>query len=56
MIIDNFKMIDGGTFREAETRALLGSGRYPCRNIDENLADLAAQVAANETACARSSG
>ena len=49
VIIDNFKMIDGGTFREAETRALLGSGRYPCRNIDENLADLAAQVAANET-------
>ena len=49
VIIDNFKMIDGGTFREADTRALLGSGRYPCRNIDENLADLAAQVAANET-------
>ena len=49
VLIDNFKMIDGGTFREAETRALLGSGPYPCRNIEENLADLAAQVAANET-------
>ncbi len=49
VVIDNFKMIDGGTFREADTRALLASGRYPCRNIDENLADLAAQVAANET-------
>lgn len=49
VIIDNFKMIDGGSFREAETRAILGSGRYPCRNIDDNLADLAAQVAANET-------
>ena len=49
VLIDNFKMIDGGLFREAETRALLGSGPYPCRNIDENMADLAAQVAANET-------
>ena len=49
VLIDNFKMIDGGTFREAETRALLASGTYPCRNIDENMADLAAQVAANET-------
>ena len=49
VLIDNFKMIDGGQFREAETRALLASGRYPCRNIDENMADLAAQVAANET-------
>jgi 5-oxoprolinase (ATP-hydrolysing) len=49
VLIDNFKMIDGGHFREAETRALLASGKYPCRNIDENMADLAAQVAANET-------
>ncbi|MEM7188254.1 MAG: hydantoinase B/oxoprolinase family protein [Pseudomonadota bacterium] len=49
VLIDNFKMIDGGEFREAETRALLASGQYPCRNIEENLADLAAQVAANET-------
>ncbi|MEO0679179.1 MAG: hydantoinase B/oxoprolinase family protein [Pseudomonadota bacterium] len=49
VLIDNFKMIDGGAFREAETRALLASGQYPCRNIDDNMADLAAQVAANET-------
>ncbi|MEM1314773.1 MAG: hydantoinase/oxoprolinase family protein, partial [Pseudomonadota bacterium] len=49
VLIDNFKMIDGGEFRETETRALLASGEYPCRNIEENMADLAAQVAANET-------
>ncbi|MEM7422581.1 MAG: hydantoinase B/oxoprolinase family protein, partial [Pseudomonadota bacterium] len=49
VLIDNFKMVERGVFREAETRALLGSGAYPCRNIDENMADLAAQVAANET-------
>ena len=28
---------------------MLGSGKYPCRNIDQNLADLSAQIAANET-------
>ncbi len=41
-------MVEQGTFREAEMRALLGSGKYPARNIDQNIADLAAQVAANE--------
>ena len=25
------------------------TGKYPCRNVDQNMADLAAQVAANET-------
>jgi 5-oxoprolinase (ATP-hydrolysing) len=49
VLIDNFKMVDGGTFREVDTRALLASGKYPCRNIDSNIADLKAQVAANET-------
>jgi 5-oxoprolinase (ATP-hydrolysing) len=47
VLIDNFKMIDGGVYREAETRALFSSGRYPARNVDQNLADLRAQVAAN---------
>lgn len=49
VLIDNFKLVDRGVLREKETRALLASGKYPCRNIDENMADLAAQVAANET-------
>jgi 5-oxoprolinase (ATP-hydrolysing) len=48
VLIDNVKMVDQGTFREREMRALLGSGKYPARNIDQNIADLAAQVAANE--------
>ena len=47
VLIDNFKMIDGGVYREAETRALLSSGRWPARNVEQNLADLRAQVAAN---------
>eukprot|EP00095_Tigriopus_kingsejongensis_P001143 snap_masked-scaffold5766_size4353-processed-gene-0.1 protein:Tk01143 transcript:snap_masked-scaffold5766_size4353-processed-gene-0.1-mRNA-1 annotation:"5-oxoprolinase" len=49
VLIDNFKLVDRGTLRDAETRALLASGTYPCRNIDDNMADLAAQIAANET-------
>jgi len=49
VLIDNFLLVDQGQLREKETRALLGSGKYPCRNIDQNMADLAAQVAANET-------
>ena len=49
VVIDNFKLVDRGRLREAETRALLASGKYPCRNIDENMADLEAQVAANAT-------
>ena len=41
-----------GDFREAELRALLGSGEWPARNPDRNIADLKAQIAA----CARGAG
>ncbi|MEI6760136.1 MAG: hydantoinase B/oxoprolinase family protein [Betaproteobacteria bacterium] len=46
--IDNVKLVDQGVLREAEMLALLGSGRYPCRNPAQNIADLKAQIAANE--------
>lgn len=49
VLIDNFLLVESGRLREKEIRELLGSGRYPCRNIDQNLADLSAQIAANET-------
>ncbi len=49
VLIDNFLLVEDGVLRERETRELLGSGPYPCRNIDQNMADLAAQIAANET-------
>ncbi|HEX9857560.1 MAG TPA: hydantoinase B/oxoprolinase family protein, partial [Paracoccaceae bacterium] len=49
VLIDNFLLVSQGVLQEAETRALLGSGPYPCRNIGQNMADLAAQVAANAT-------
>jgi 5-oxoprolinase (ATP-hydrolysing) len=45
--IENFCLVRGGLFREAELRALLASGPYPARNPDHNVADLRAQVAAN---------
>ena len=48
VVIDNFKMIDRGRFREKELHAILTSGPYPCRNPAQNIADLKAQVAANE--------
>jgi 5-oxoprolinase (ATP-hydrolysing) len=48
VLIDNFKLVEAGRFRETETVALLSSGRYPARNVSQNLADLRAQVAANE--------
>ena len=46
--IDNFKLVDRGTLREAEILDLLRSGLYPSRNPEQNLADLKAQIAANE--------
>ncbi|MDE0157856.1 MAG: hydantoinase B/oxoprolinase family protein [Gammaproteobacteria bacterium] len=49
ILIDNFLLVGNSRLRERELRELLGSGKYPCRNIDQNLADLSAQIAANET-------
>ncbi len=45
---DNVQLVEGGRFLEGETRALLESGRWPSRNPAQNIADLKAQVAANE--------
>ena len=48
VLIDNFLLVERGHLREAEMRALLTSGKYPARNPDQNIADLGAQIAANE--------
>ena len=50
VLIDNFKLVDGvdGLLRDSEARALLAGARYPARNPDQNMADLRAQVAANQ--------
>ena len=49
VVIDLFPVVAEGRLREAETRALLASGQWPCRSPDQNIADLKAQIAANET-------
>lgn len=49
VVIDNFKLVEQGSLRTTKTRDLLASGQFPCRNIDQNMADIAAQIAANET-------
>ena len=48
VIINDFLLVDGGRFREPEFRALLAGARYPARSPDVNVADIKAQVAANE--------
>ena len=48
VMIDNFMLVERGRLREAELTALLQSGPYPSRNPAQNLADLRAQIAANE--------
>ena len=46
--INNFLLVERGVLREAEMIALLNSGEYPSRNPQQNMADLKAQIAANE--------
>jgi 5-oxoprolinase (ATP-hydrolysing) len=46
--IDNMKIVSGGRLREAEVLDLLNSGAHPARNPAQNIADLKAQIAANE--------
>ncbi|HSH88632.1 MAG TPA: hydantoinase B/oxoprolinase family protein [Ramlibacter sp.] len=46
--IINVKLVDRGQLLEAEMLALLRSGKYPSRNPEQNMADLKAQIAANE--------
>ncbi|WP_439472996.1 hydantoinase B/oxoprolinase family protein [Brevundimonas sp.] len=49
VLIDDFLLVDRGALRDAETRALFASGPHPSRNVDQNMADLKAQIAS----CAR---
>ncbi len=48
VVIDDFLLCEAGSFREKEFRDLLASARYPARSPDVNVADIKAQVAANE--------
>jgi len=46
VLLDNVQLVAKGVFLEADLRALLSGGKYPARNVEQNLADLRAQVAA----------
>ncbi len=48
VLIDNWLLVENGRLREQETERLLSTAEYPSRNPGTNLADLRAQVAANE--------
>ncbi|WP_405187570.1 hydantoinase B/oxoprolinase family protein [Streptomyces anulatus] len=48
VLFDNWPLVRDGRLREDETRDLLTSAPYPSRDPDANLADLRAQIAANE--------
>src|SRR5690606_38327991 len=48
VLIDNLKLVDGGRFLEKELMRVLTDHPYPARNPAQNIADLKAQIAANE--------
>jgi 5-oxoprolinase (ATP-hydrolysing) len=49
VVIDNFLLLSGGEFQEQEFRAVLAGAKYPARSPDQNVADMQAQIASNET-------
>jgi 5-oxoprolinase (ATP-hydrolysing) len=48
VLSEGMKIVEQGRFLEESLRTWLGSGKYPARNPDQNVADIRAQVAANE--------
>ena len=48
VLFDNFLLVRGGQLREAELLAQLSSGPWPARNPQQTIADLRAQIAANQ--------
>ncbi|MER9941558.1 hydantoinase B/oxoprolinase family protein [Mesorhizobium sp. M0092] len=48
VLFDNFRIVDRGRFREKDLETLLTDHPYPARNPHQNIADLKAQIAANE--------
>ncbi len=48
VLMDNFRIVRKGVFQENALYTLLTDHPFPCRNPMQNIADLRAQVAANE--------
>jgi 5-oxoprolinase (ATP-hydrolysing) len=49
VVLDSIKLVDRGVFLTDVIRHKLSSGKYPARNVEQNIADLMAQIAANNT-------
>lgn len=49
VVIHLYKLVEAGVSKEGGLRELLASGPYPSRSIENNMADIAAQVAANHS-------
>ena len=49
VVFDDVLIVAAGRLRDADVRALFAGGLHPARNVEQNMADLAAQLAA----CAR---
>ncbi|WP_293330908.1 hydantoinase B/oxoprolinase family protein [Microcoleus sp. CAWBG58] len=47
VLFDNFQLVSEGKFREQELLQILTAGDFPVRNVAQNIADLQAQIAAN---------
>jgi 5-oxoprolinase (ATP-hydrolysing) len=48
VLIDNVVLVRDGEFQEQEVRALFLGAKHPARNVEQNIGDLKAQIAANE--------
>ncbi len=48
VLFNNFRVVDRGRFREKDLETLLTDHPWPARNPVQNIADLKAQIAANE--------
>jgi 5-oxoprolinase (ATP-hydrolysing) len=48
VLFDNVKLVSNGRLLEDDIRARLSGAKFPARNPDQNIADLKAQIAANE--------
>jgi 5-oxoprolinase (ATP-hydrolysing) len=49
ILLDSVKLVEAGVFQSKRLEKLFASGKYPARNIPQNMADLMAQTAANAT-------
>ncbi|VAX25955.1 5-oxoprolinase, HyuA-like domain / 5-oxoprolinase, HyuB-like domain, partial [hydrothermal vent metagenome] len=47
VLFSTMRLVSKGAFQESTIRTLLSTAPYPARNIDQNIADLKAQLAAN---------